>query len=179
MARVAGSAEGATSRPAHAPERNLSYFHEEQRFRQPSLWLLLGLIALGVGLPVVLAPRESTSIWSAVVGIVVVALVWVLFAATELVVDVDKDAVTIRFLYLWPARRVPLADIATIESVRYRPLLDYLGYGVRFGPKGLAYNVSGDRGVKIRLRDGGSFLVGSQRPDELADAIGRAKAARE
>ncbi len=121
----------------------------------------------------------SARVWSAVVGIVVVALVWVLFAATELVVDVDKDAVTIRFLYLWPARRVPLADIATIESVRYRPLLDYLGYGVRFGPKGLAYNVSGDRGVKIRLRDGGSFLVGSQRPDELADAIGRAKAARE
>jgi hypothetical protein len=44
---------------------------------------------------------------------------------------------------------------------------------VRFGPRGRAYNVSGNRGVEITLANGKRVLIGSQRSDELAAAIAR------
>ncbi len=44
--------------------------------------------------------------------------------------------------------------------------------GIRWAGKGrMAYNVSGNKGVEIALADGHSVMVGSQRPDELAEAI--------
>ena len=36
---------------------------------------------------------------------------------------------------------------------------------------GKAYNVSGNRGVQLKLSTGNGLLIGSQRPEELAQAI--------
>ena len=48
-------------------------------------------------------------------------------------------------------------------------------YATRGGTKnaagGMAYNVSGNRGVKLRLADGKSLLIGSQRPEEFLLAL--------
>ena len=55
---------------------------------------------------------------------------------------------------------IPLAIIA-----------EYGGWGVRMRRGGMAYNVSGDRGVQLELMDGKRILIGSQRAGELADAI--------
>jgi hypothetical protein len=41
----------------------------------------------------------------------------------------------------------------------------------------VAYNVSGDRGVELTLRDGRRVMLGSQRPEELAQAIETQRAA--
>jgi hypothetical protein len=53
----------------------------------------------------------------------------------------------------------------------YRPIRDYGGWGIRYGRGGKAYNVSGNRGVMLELSDGQKLLIGSQRPEELANAI--------
>jgi hypothetical protein len=39
------------------------------------------------------------------------------------------------------------------------------------GSDGWAYNISGNRGVRIDYKDGNRFLIGSQRPEELQQAI--------
>ena len=58
---------------------------------------------------------------------------------------------------------------------QYRPILDYGGWGIRWGPgKGWAYNVSGNRGVQLELLDGKQLLIGSQNPEKLAQMIGKA-----
>jgi hypothetical protein len=41
--------------------------------------------------------------------------------------------------------------------------------------KGWAYNVRGNRGVQLELANGKRILIGSQRAEELAGAIGEAK----
>ncbi|HTL28989.1 MAG TPA: hypothetical protein VL282_07210, partial [Tepidisphaeraceae bacterium] len=68
-------------------------------------------------------------------------------------------------------------DIVQFEPRTYRPLVDASGWGVHysFTGKGWAYNVTGDRGVQIRLKDGKWLLIGSQKPDELARAIAEAQ----
>jgi hypothetical protein len=57
--------------------------------------------------------------------------------------------------------------------VTYRPFREYGGWGIRFGRQGIAYTVSGDRGVLVRLRNGRSFLLGSKRPESLEIMLGR------
>ena len=55
----------------------------------------------------------------------------------------------------------------------YRPIMEYGGRGIRFGRQGMAYNVGGNRGVKIKLKNGKQALVGSQKPEELQRALER------
>ncbi len=48
---------------------------------------------------------------------------------------------------------------------------EYGGWGIRYGMKGMAYNVSGNRGVQLEFETGKRLLIGSQRPEELVSQI--------
>src|SRR5260370_10385317 len=90
----------------------------------------------------------------------------------ELHVTVQDVGVRIRMLP-FANRTIAPAQIARWEARTYRPIREYGGWGVRFGPRGRAYNVSGNRGVEITLANGKRVLIGSQRSDDLAAAIAR------
>ena len=109
----------------------------------------------------------------------VVLAIGALFAFARLVVDVDREAITIAFHLLWPKRRIALASVRRAEATKYRPLIDYGGYGVRLGFKGWAFNVSGDEGVLVETTEGARVMIGSRRPKELEAAIALAKHALE
>jgi hypothetical protein len=74
----------------------VSYFHEEQQFRQPAI--LLPALLLGPG------------------DIAAIAL---LFALACLVVDVDREAITVAFHFLWPKRRIRVSDVRKAEATKY------------------------------------------------------------
>ena len=121
-------------------------FCEEQRFRQRRLW---GLVLSGLAVVI------------AVFG----------YGMVRMITEVGGDGLYIRFFPL--TKRVILyKQIESCRSRTYRPLAEFGGWGIRWGWKsGKAYNVSGNRGVQVVLADGRKILIGSQRPDELADAI--------
>lgn len=90
----------------------------------------------------------------------------------RLITEVRDDGLYVRFAPVQRSfRRVPWSDIESVESMRYRPLREYGGWGVRWRPGTVAFNVSGSRGVFLKRLDDRDLLVGSQRPDELATAI--------
>lgn len=113
-------------------------------------------------------------------------VVWLLFAffgvvfplvllTARMVVTVTDHALRIRWIP-FGKRTIPLADIAELEPRTYRPIREYLGWGIRWVPgRGTAWSVSGNRGVQLVLVDGGRILVGTNRPEELAAAIRGAK----
>jgi hypothetical protein len=69
-------------------------------------------------------------------------------------------------------REIPLASIARVEAVVYRPIVDCKGWGIRIGRDGeRVLNARGNRGVRLYLVDGSKVLIGSQRADELALAL--------
>ena len=104
-------------------------------------------------------------------------LLW-LMAAARLVTEVRNDGIYIRFVpfhrdfhgFLWE-------EIESFEVRTYRPVLEYGGWGIRFGSGGRAYNVSGNRGLQLSLARWRPehVLIGSQRPEELAMAIESAR----
>lgn len=71
------------------------------------------------------------------------------------------------------AKHFDYAGIETYEACQYRPLRDFGGWGIRFGPKGKAYTVSGNKGLQLTFKSGKNLLIGSQYPDRLVEAIDR------
>ena len=72
-----------------------------------------------------------------------------------------------------------MSDVRKAEAMKYRPFLDYGGYGVRLGLRGWAWSVSGDEGVLVETNDGSRLMIGSQRPKELEAVIEPAKREQE
>ena len=166
-------------------------FEETQRFRQWWLVLLVlfvvavTVIPFGTGMVQQLVTGKP---WGdkplpdgALIGVGLFAIgiplfvAWLLLAA-KLTTRVGDTTLHVG---LWPIHRRPkeidLLRVAEVEACSYRPLRDYGGWGVRRGRNGTAYNVSGDRGVRITDTDGETLLIGSQRADELAEAIEAAR----
>ena len=153
-------------------EGNVSRFHEEQHFHDALMGLLVLAMIFIVGVTVlaVVLSRPNDALLLATAPVVVV-LVAALISLSHLDVDVTDSGVSIAFRHLWPTRRIAFGDIVGLEVKRYRPLIDYGGWGVRLGPAGWAYTTGGDVGVKIRLRKGLPVLIGSRHPAELEAAI--------
>ena len=152
----------------------VTYFREEQRFRDSWLWLVIAIPMAFALWAVLVTPRAPVSAAIAVVGVAVA--VGALVGLAHLETTVTAEAVIVKFHGLWPTRRIKLGDIAEYAPMRYT-IWDSGGWGVHFGLAGLTYNVSGNEGVHFRLENGSQVLVGSRRSAELTSAIAKAMAA--
>lgn len=155
-----------------------SPFLEVQRFRQP--WLLVIFVAIAgvmwwgfvtqviLGQPWGSKPAPDVVVWAL---LVVFGIGFpLLFGFGAMRTSVEGRSLHIRFFGVF-RRTIALDDIAEANATTYRPFLDYGGWGIRLGLQGWCYNVSGNRGVLLRLRDGRRVMVGSQRPERLAEAL--------
>jgi len=161
-------------------------FVEVQEFRQRWIWLMvIGVSALlialfGFGIFTQLVKNQP---WGdkpmSDAALVVTSVITIVFSVglpfliryARLEVKVGPEALEINFRP-FATRRISYKDILSVETKTYRPIWDYGGYGVRWAPgRGIAYNVSGNRGVLLRLSDGKRILIGSGQPEALADAI--------
>ena len=66
---------------------------------------------------------------------------------------------------------IPFADIASLESVRYRPIVEFGGWGVRGWGKKKAWSARGDQAVILTLVDDRLIYVGSDHPRRLEERI--------
>ena len=150
-------------------------FIEVQKFRQPLLLLLLAVVAAPFWYMVVAhfvfgAAGEAGGDL-AIAWLVAGVLVPALLLRARLVTEVSPSGLRLRFPPV-VRREIPFAQIRRVEARTYRPLREFGGWGLRWGGRGrMAYNVSGNRGVEVELIDGRTVMVGSQCPDELAEAL--------
>lgn len=160
-------------------------FHEEQRLSKWWLWAVgLPTLALCIGgyvAAIVATLRQGPVSTGDIVGMAIAGACLVAGCAAvgalhfaRLVVEVRGDGLWVKFSPIHrSSKRIPLERALSVASVTYRPILRYGGWGIRYTWKGKAYNVSGNRGVRIDFDSGRHLLLGSQRPDELAAAIER------
>ncbi len=91
---------------------------------------------------------------------------------SRLITEVRPEGLFIRYApFHRKFHEISLENLKDIQAVTYHPIYDYGGWGIRYGAMGKAYNVRGNRGVKIRYQGGHSLLIGSQKPEELHQAI--------
>ena len=120
-----------------------------------------------------LAERESDE--ERLVGIVVLAL-------TALSVQLLVSGLSVRLFHEHMvvglgtvgliSKKIRYEDIVRTESVTYRPISEFGGWGVRFGKdRKRAWTARGNHAVVLHLRDGVRLYVGSDRPHRLEERI--------
>jgi hypothetical protein len=98
-----------------------------------------------------------------------------LFYVGNLTTEVRADGIYYRFFpFHLRFHRIAAESLVSYEVRTYKPIKDYGGWGIRYGRGSKAYNVSGNRGVMLEFSDGKRLLIGSQKPDDLANAISMA-----
>ncbi|MCS6775528.1 MAG: DUF6141 family protein [Chloroherpetonaceae bacterium] len=145
-------------------------FREEQKIAPAVMRAVLCINLLTFG-GIAIAERRIDVIY---VALLPIGLIWLIAEKMRLITEVRDDGLYVRLLP-FGFRRIPFEDITSATVRRYRPLLEYGGWGIRYGREGMAYNASGNRGVQLVLHSGQRILIGSQQPEELLIAIEHAR----
>ena len=132
----------------------------------------IGLLAgtvLFVGMTTLGDLRESPTGQVALLlgAMLAVAIGWLWSSLTVRIAD---GVLRLQFGLGLPRKTVPLADLESVEVTRTR---FFDGWGVHRTRRGWLYNVAGFDAVLVRLKDGKSFLVGTDEPRKLKTALDR------
>jgi hypothetical protein len=118
-------------------------------------------------------PMSNTGLVITTALTTILTLCFVIFRLETII---KKDGIYVRFFpnhltfkrYTW--------DKLTKSFVRqYSPIAEYGGWGVRFGVfgKGMAYNISGDKGLQLEFTDNRKLLIGTNKPEELNEVLSK------
>lgn len=127
------------------------------------LWILMPVVAIVSALIVWFSGDPDR-----VVGLITLAVVdvLVLVCLGRLVVEVDSSQLKWRFGWLsllrWNRR---LDEISSVEKCT---VTGVGGSGVKFSPEGWVYSAGGSTGVRVTMRDGKRFRIGSDDHERLA-----------
>jgi hypothetical protein len=153
---------------------------EVQHFRQVWLWIFLISMSLfciwGMVQQLILGEPFGNNPAPDIVLIIIVPIFGfgfpIFFYMMNLTTEVRDDGIYFRFFPVhFSFRKIALEDVRRYEVLTYNALKEYGGWGIRYGRKGKAYSVSGNRGVQLELSNGSQLLIGSQKPEELAEAL--------
>ncbi len=155
----------ATLQPATA------LFREEQFFD----WRVYALIASVEILTAVGLLHRNAWSHDLLTGLVIGTGLLLTLAVFLLRMTTEVTPTDVRVWFGWVPiyRRVmPLDGTRRVEPVTFRPIADYGFWGIGSGRNGeRALIARGNRGVRLELADGSLLVIGSQRPEELAQAI--------
>ena len=163
------------------------YFKEEQKL---DVWWMkilvlfillssLGLVYYGLynqltlGEPWGDKPMSDTGLVILSVSLTVIMMgVLFLVFGSKLTTEVRPDGIYLSFFPFFKNRLYPKERIESFEIRRYRPVMEYGGYGIRYSIRhGRAYNMSGNTGLQLIFTDGKKLLIGTQRPEALKRAM--------
>ncbi len=155
-------------------------YHEVQYMRKTVfIFIIIGftLLAFGGMLVVFLVegkdrdPNEMI-ISSAIIVVVMFLLYWLLFTL-YLDVRIEEN----RLVYKMPPlingeKSISRTEIDKFEIVNSYPIRRYGGWGIRYSLKhGKALTISGNKGLKLYLKNGKTLLLGTQDPEGIGNAM--------
>lgn len=140
-------------------------FTEKQRFNQWWLWLLLAVTSIA---PIIGVYREYINRSSfqniRLSSFIIIFLVFLLLIILRLKTTITQQNIQLTYFpFVW--KTINLSDVAFMKVINY----DFVGgWGIRLWTKyGTVYNVRGNKGLHIRLKNGKQLVIGTQKPQEL------------
>jgi hypothetical protein len=166
-----------------------SYFEEEQCFCGfwiytfiilvyaipviPTLAALYSQVILGV--PYGDEPTTDRAlVILLIVLLVLFVLTFLLFAKMKLFVRVNEQGLWYRYTpFIVKERLIAKDDIEEYELRKYSPIREYGGWGIRYAwtKGGKVYNVKGNIGMQLYLKDGKKILFGTQQGEAFLEAM--------
>ncbi len=147
----------------------------ERQFLSPAL---VGAVALVSGLSVgwlwrslfVVTVGRQAGLGGAILGSVMLLIVIAAVVSIHMTTTVKTGVLSVA---LWPFARlsVALTEVDQAEPIRYSPMGDFGGWGLRPGLDGQMYSLRGTEAVRIGLTNGSVIYIGTAHPDALVKAI--------
>ena len=134
---------------------------------QVGYFINVAIVAALVAIGIILATTGVN--WIAIAVLVVLAVALVLFPS--LTVVIREEELLVQFGPGVIRKRFKLNEIESCQAVR-NPW--YYGWGIRSTPHGMLFRVSGFHAVQIKLVTGKEYLIGTDVPQELEEAIRQA-----
>lgn len=144
-------------------------FREKQKFTQWWIWLILVGILVKRTHYISSNMLDEGEVWNEILPVlfrssIIPLLVIIFIFLIKLNTSVDKFGVRIKFFplvtkkYLW-------SEIESFEVISY-PFL--FGFGIRSSLKyGTVYNIRGNKGLFLKLKNNKKILIGTQKVSEL------------
>jgi hypothetical protein len=123
----------------------------------------LASLALPATRTIPLGPRLTIA--AAALAMIVSGVVF-----SSLTITTDADHLSWHFGAGLLRKSVPLAEVVSAEAVR-TTWVD--GWGIHLTRRGWLYNVAGHNAVRVSLRGGRQFLLGTDEPAALAETLRR------
>ncbi len=131
-----------------------------------------GIFAVALILNLIMQKGSFGNITTAFFVGLLICIIASIFSDIRLITQIRTDGIYVRFTpfeisfnkYTWN-------NIKELYIREYNPLTDSGGRGIRIGPMGKAYTISGNVGIQIVFKDGSKLLIGTQCPNEMADIL--------
>ena len=134
---------------------------------QVGYFIVVAIVAAMVAIGIIMANAGVN--WIATTVLVVLAVIVVLFH--RLTIAINGEELVVQFGPGAIRKRFKLNEIESCEAVR---IPWYYGWGIRSTPDGMVFRVSGFHAIQIKLKTGKKFLIGTDVPQELEEAIRQA-----
>ncbi len=146
-------------------------FEEEQRFTQWWLWLILLAACTIPYIPIMMGLDSKTDQWLGLLAMSILLFIIVgMLILIQLKTKLDEVGVHYQFIpFHFKQKTILWQDIKSAEVRKYEPLKEYGGWGIKgYSNKNKAYNVKGNLGLQVVLKNGNKILFGTQKADELS-----------
>src|SRR5690606_39108425 len=154
-------------------------FTESQRFNQWWVWLI---VILSCGVPFIIFVQQIVlgktvgdhpmSDSAVILSLIIPVIFILLFYMMQLKTVITRETLSFRFVP-FVKRTIPLKDLETFKVINYGFVG---GYGIRLTMKyGNVYNIKGNKGLFVKLKNGKTFIVGTQKPEALEKTIQQLK----
>lgn len=158
-------------------------FAEKQKFNQWWIWIiLLGINVLFIvgTLKQVIGGNQFGDKPMSNIGLMVTAGLTVLFSLLffnfRLDTQIKNDGIYVRFFpFHLTFRHYNWDDLVKSFVRQYSPITEYGGWGLRLGlfGKGVAFNVSGNKGLQLKFKNNKNLLIGTSKPEELIETLNK------
>lgn len=137
-------------------------FTETQRFPD---WLRYGLLLLNAVIIYILFQTEGLSTPIFIILLLSIIIPGTIFQWTQKTeIDSSNIKLTIK---PFVNKQISFSDLESWSVRTYKPIKEYGGWGIRFGRNGSAYNIRGNKGLQLVLKNGKKILIGTQKDSEL------------
>jgi hypothetical protein len=156
-------------------------YQEVQKVRNIWIWglfALLSIIFFCSFFEQIILQRPSGDVispnWSlAIMGLFPFSILFFILSI-KLAIKINKIGISFRFSpFHLRYKELNWSEIDKIYMRKYNPISEFGGWGIRTLSfrKNIAYNISGNTGLQIELKNGKRILLGTQNGDELEQVI--------
>jgi hypothetical protein len=155
----------------------MKVFIEEQRFTQWWLYIIMIIPLFVVIFPFIFNHEEMNNNKEAILGISISLLIMIAIIGLVLFIrlktKIDEQGIYYQFFPLnFNQKFISWNDISKCYVRKYKPILEYGGWGIKSriffrNSNGVAYNIKGNIGLQLKLKNGKKILIGTQKMNEV------------